>query len=80
MVTVYDIPADDLIRKLAEYLKENVSETTPPTWAAFVKTGAHVERTPSDPDWWYVRCASILRKTYKEGPIGVSRLRKHYGG
>jgi small subunit ribosomal protein S19e len=80
MVTVYDVPADAFIKKLAEYLKENVPETTPPAWASFVKTGAHVERTPQDPDWWYVRCASILRKIYKEGPIGVSRLRKDYGG
>jgi len=77
---VYDVPADLLIQRLARYLKENVPEVKPPTWALFVKTGSHVERPPQDLDWWYVRCASLLRKLYLNGPIGVSRLRKMYGG
>jgi len=45
-----------------------------------VKTGSHVERPPEDPDWWYNRCASLLRKIYMRGPLGVERLRKMYGG
>ncbi|MEM2539397.1 MAG: 30S ribosomal protein S19e, partial [Candidatus Bathyarchaeia archaeon] len=35
---------------------------------------------PQNPDWWYVRCASLLRKIYVKGPIGVERLRSEYGG
>ncbi|MCK4381802.1 MAG: 40S ribosomal protein S19, partial [Candidatus Lokiarchaeota archaeon] len=31
-------------------------------------------------NFWYIRCASILRKVRKFGPIGVNRLRKYYGG
>ena len=31
-------------------------------------------------DWWYIRAASILRKIYMKGPMGVSRLRVAYGG
>ena len=80
MTTVYDVPADILIDRLSKYLKENVKEIRPPEWAAYVKTGSHVERAPHNPDWWYVRAASILRKLYIKGPIGVSRLRKLYGG
>ncbi len=80
MTTVYDVPADLLIAKLAKYLKEKVKEVSPPPWAKFVKTGVHKERPPQDPDWWYVRCASILRKLYLKGPIGVERCRKFYGG
>ncbi len=79
-MSVYDVPADVLIERLARYLKENVPEVRPPAWALFVKTGSHVERPPQDLDWWYVRCASLLRKLYLRGPIGVSRLRKMYGG
>jgi len=79
-LSVYDVPADLLIQRLAKYLKENVPEVKPPTWALFAKTGSHVERPPQDLDWWYVRCASLLRKLYLKGPIGVSRLRKMYGG
>lgn len=69
----------ELIERTAKYLKDN-SLVTPPPWAPFVKTGVSRERPPTDPDWWYVRCASILRKLYLRGPIGVSRLRKFYGG
>ncbi len=79
MPTVYDIPANIFIRRLAQELKTR-KEIQPPEWAPFVKTGAHKERSPDDPDWWYVRSASILRKIYLKGPIGTERLRVDYGG
>ncbi len=79
MVKAYDVPADMLIAKLAEYLKqENI--VTPPAWANYVKTGPHAMRLPHDKDWWYVRCASLLRKIYIHGPIGLSDLESEYGG
>ena len=74
------MPANDLIDRLAKHLKENVSEISPPPWSEFAKTGAHKERPPQDPDWWYMRCASLLRKLYVHGSVGVSRLRVQYGG
>jgi small subunit ribosomal protein S19e len=80
MTTAYDVPADVLINRLSGYLKENIREIQPPEWADYVKTGSHAERVPQSPDWWYVRSASLLRKLYMNGPIGVSRLRKDYGG
>lgn len=80
VTTAYDVPADLLIERLRGYIKESVREVEPPEWAGYVKTGSHVERMPQDPDWWYVRSASLLRKLYMKGPIGVSRLRKEYGG
>ena len=80
MTTAYDIPADVLIDKLSGYIKENVKEIQPPEWADYVKTGSHVERVPQNQDWWYIRSASLLRKLYMHGPVGVSRLRKEYGG
>lgn len=79
MPTVYDIPASILIRRLAQDLRTR-KEIIPPEWVTFVKTGSHRERAPDNPDWWYVRCASILRKIYLKGPIGTQRLRIHYGG
>ncbi|MFW9809031.1 MAG: 30S ribosomal protein S19e [Candidatus Thorarchaeota archaeon] len=79
MPTVYDIPANILIRRLAQDLKSR-EEITPPDWMQFAKTGAHKERAPEDPDFWFVRCASILRKIYLNGPIGTERLRIDYGG
>lgn len=80
MPTAYEVPAGELINRLAKHLKENVSDISPPPWSEFAKTGAHKERPPQNPDWWYVRCASLMRKLYVRGPVGVSRLRVQYGG
>lgn len=79
MPTVYDIPANILVRRLAQDLKSR-EEIAPPEWAPFVKTGAHKERAPDDAEYWFVRCASILRKIYLNGPIGTEKLRIEYGG
>jgi len=80
LTTPYDVPPSDFIEKLAKYLKENVDEVQPPAWASVAKTGAHVEKQPQNANWWYVRSASILRKVYVHGPIGMEKLRADYGG
>lgn len=81
MVTALEVPADKLIERLALYLKNRVSEVRPPPWAYMVKTGSHKERVPQDPNWWYYRAASILRKLYKSSePIGIETFRTIYGG
>ena len=79
MTTVFDVPADLLIEKVAEEFKEN-DKINSPAWSNFVKTGVHKERKPENIDWWYVRCASILRRVYIDGPVGVRSLRTFYGG
>jgi len=78
--TPYDVPASILIERLARHLKEEVDAIVPPPWASLVKTGSHVQRPPQNPDWWFTRCASLLRKIYVKGPIGIERLRSEYGG
>jgi small subunit ribosomal protein S19e len=80
MPTLYEVQPEIMIHKLAEYLKENVEEIHPPSWSVYSKTGPNRENPPQNPDWWYLRCASILRKIYLYGPLGVSRLRVKYGG
>ncbi len=80
MPSPYEVPADLFIKRLATYLKENVGEVTPPVWSITAKTGSHRKQPPQDPDWWYKRCASILRKLYIHGTVGVSKLRVDYGG
>ena len=78
MAKVYDIPADMLIKKLTEILKSE--DINPPTWISFVKTGVHADKPPQKVDWWYTRCASILRKIYLNGPISITDMRSMYGG
>jgi small subunit ribosomal protein S19e len=82
MVTAKDVPADLLIKRLAEKLKREFGEIiNPPPWSLYVKTGVSKEKPPQDTDWWYVRAASILRKLYlAEEPIGIERFRTIYGG
>lgn len=64
---------------LVEELKK-VKTVVAPEWAVFVKTGAHKERPPVNPEWWHVRAASVLKKINKFGPIGTNKLAKQYGG
>ncbi len=80
MPTPYDIPSSVLIERLAKHLKEEVDEITPPAWTLFAKTGVHTQRPPTNPDWWFIRSASVLRKIYVKGPIGIEMLRQEYGG
>src|SRR3989344_78734 len=79
MGKIYDISAQDLIKKLSNELKKS-KEVKMPSWAMFVKTGVHKERPPLQIDWWYMRAASVLRRVYMLGPVGVSKLRRKYGG
>lgn len=79
MVKVNDVPAAKLIEELAEHLKR-VPEIEPPSWASFAKTGSHADRPPQRKDWWYVRAASLMRKVYLKGPLGIEKLEIAYGG
>ncbi len=79
MTSVTDVPADRLIPVVAAKL-QNMESIKPPEWASYVKTGVHREKAPADPDWWYTRAASILRKVYLHAPVGVSHLGGIYGG
>tara|TARA_Y100000310_G_scaffold293782_1_gene323644 strand:+ start:13375 stop:13902 length:528 start_codon:yes stop_codon:yes gene_type:complete len=78
MATIYEVDSSLLIERTSEELKKS-EELQPPEWASFVKTGMSKERPPQDKDWWYKRSASVLRKIYRMGPIGVSKLRNIYG-
>ena len=78
MAKVYDVPADILINRLSEILKNE--DIPAPDWASFVKTGTHADKPPQNSGWWHVRCASILRKIYLHGPLSVNELRSMYGG
>lgn len=78
MSKVFDVPADLLITHVAADLKDK-QHVQAPAWTAYVKTGAHKERAPQDPDWFYLRLASILRRVYIDGPVGTESLRTYYG-
>ncbi len=78
MATAYEVDGNRLVEELAREFKKS-QIVKPPEWVSVVKTGVHKERIPDQADWWYYRAASILRQVYLH-PVGVSRLRKKYGG
>ena len=74
-----DVPPSMLLPKLATELRSRKA-VAPPPWATFAKTGVHKQRAPTQTDWWYLRSASVLRKIYLKGYIGIERLSAEYGG
>ena len=79
MPTMYDVPVNDLIEEVAKDLQK-IDGIRPPEWTTYAKTGVHKERPPVREDWWFVRCAAVLRSVRKLGPVGVQKLRTKYGG
>lgn len=81
MVTAQMVPSKLLIDLISEELKSNEKIFQPPKWADSIKLGVTRENAPEQrKDWWFVRVASILRKVYLHGPIGVIHVKKTYGG
>jgi len=77
--TVKDVPAGEFIAALAAHFKKS-AKIEVPDWADIVKTGIHKELCPQDPDWYFVRAASIARRIYLRGGIGVGEFSRIYGG
>jgi len=76
--SVYEMSPQEFNLKLAEALKK-LDEFAEPEWAQFVKSSPSKERPIEDVDFWHKRAASMLRQIYKNGTVGVNRLRTRYG-
>jgi small subunit ribosomal protein S19e len=76
MANIYDVKGSELVKVAAQRLKEKMKK---PEYIIYAKSGAHRERPPQDPDFYFVRSASILRQIYVNGPVGTERLRTRYG-
>lgn len=79
MTHILQVQPGALIEQASKQLKAE-KIVTPPEWSDVVKTGCHKERMPDSPDWWYVRCAAVLRAVAKLGPVGTEKLRTKFGG
>jgi small subunit ribosomal protein S19e len=79
MTTVYDVPSKELIDEIAKKLQSNNSINLPKENVSS-RTSVDRENPPMERNWWYTRCASILRKIYIDNGIGVEHLRAKYGG
>jgi len=78
-VTVRDVDAHKFVTVYAAHLKRS-GKLAVPAWADLVKTGTFKELAPYNPDWFYVRAASLARHIYMRPGAGVGALRTVYGG
>jgi small subunit ribosomal protein S19e len=79
MTTVYDVPSKEFIDEIAKRLQSDDNINIPKE-NIYSRTGVDREGTPKQENWWFTRCASILRKIYINNHIGVEHLRAEYGG
>jgi len=77
--TVKDVPAQQFVSELAAHFKKS-QKLELPEWQDLIKTGTYKQLCPQDPDWYYIRAASVARKIYLRGGIGVGAFAKIYGG
>ncbi|KAG6578553.1 40S ribosomal protein S19-3, partial [Cucurbita argyrosperma subsp. sororia] len=77
--TVKDVSPHEFVKAYAAHLKRSGKVELPP-WTDIVKTARFKELAPYDPDWYYVRAASMARKIYLRGGLGVGAFKRIYGG
>ncbi|KAL0377581.1 UNVERIFIED_CONTAM: 40S ribosomal protein S19-1 [Sesamum radiatum] len=77
--TVKDVSPHEFVKSYAAHLKRS-GKMELPEWTDIVKTGVLKELAPYDPDWYYIRAASMARKIYLRGGLGVGAFRRIYGG
>eukprot|EP00184_Porphyridium_aerugineum_P008250 CAMPEP_0184691982 /NCGR_PEP_ID=MMETSP0313-20130426/648_1 /TAXON_ID=2792 /ORGANISM="Porphyridium aerugineum, Strain SAG 1380-2" /LENGTH=145 /DNA_ID=CAMNT_0027149771 /DNA_START=70 /DNA_END=507 /DNA_ORIENTATION=- len=77
--TVKDVAAADFISAYAAHLKK-VGAIEVPKYVDYVKTGSRKELAPYDPDWYFVRVASLARRVYCRQGTGIKSFSKVYGG
>ncbi|CAB3247190.1 unnamed protein product [Arctia plantaginis] len=78
-VTLKDVEQDKVVKTVAAHLKKT-GKIKVPEHMDLVKTGRFKELAPYDPDWFFVRCAAILRHIYIRSPVGVKTVTKIFGG
>eukprot|EP01063_Lacrimia_lanifica_P014153 TRINITY_DN207_c0_g4_i1.p1 TRINITY_DN207_c0_g4~~TRINITY_DN207_c0_g4_i1.p1 ORF type:complete len:143 (+),score=68.44 TRINITY_DN207_c0_g4_i1:56-484(+) len=78
-ITLKDVEGKDFVKAYAAQLKKQ-GKLTVPKWVDIAKTGIQCELAPQNPDWFYIRVASVARQVYFRPGSGIGGLRKRYGG
>ena len=76
--TLNDINAATFIKYFSRHLRRT-GKIELPKYVDSIKTGCFCYNGPANPDWYYVRAASIIRRIYLTPGIGVGALRHIYG-
>ncbi|XP_043473675.1 40S ribosomal protein S19 [Leptopilina heterotoma] len=78
-VTLKDVDQHEFVKTFASFLKKT-GKVKCPEWVDIVKSARFKELAPYDQDWFYIRCAAVVRHIYIRSPIGVGAVTKIFGG
>ncbi|XP_075233093.1 small ribosomal subunit protein eS19-like [Lycorma delicatula] len=78
-VTLKDVDQHKFVKAFSAFLKKS-AKLKVPEWVDIVKNGKFKELAPYDQDWYYTRCAAIVRHIYFRSPVGVGAITKMFGG
>lgn len=76
--TVRDVKTFRFIKVMASHLKQS-GKLFVPNCAEYIKTSHGREKAPENPDWYYIRCAAVLRRIYLRPGTGLGGLSKKFG-
>jgi len=76
-ISVKEVSQQEFVVALGVYLKKT-GKVDLPTNSDIIRLSPGHELNPYDPDWFYYRCAGILRHMYNR-KSGVKGLRRLYG-
>jgi small subunit ribosomal protein S19e len=75
--TLRDVPANKWVKTMAAHLKQE-GKLVVPKITELVKTSHGRERAPQNDDWFYIRCAAVLRRVYLRPGTGCGGLGKAF--
>ncbi|CCW66507.1 unnamed protein product [Phytomonas sp. Hart1] len=75
--TIRDVNAWHWIKTAARHFKCE-GNLFVPSCTELVKTSCGRERAPQNPDWYYIRCAAVLRAIYLRPGVGYGGLSKRF--
>ena len=77
-LTVRDISPHIFNSVYANFLKKS-GRIEIPSWINIVKTGLSKKNSPTDPNWFFLKMASLARKFYLNRGKGIGNLKKEFG-
>ena len=75
--TLRDVSANKWIRAMAQHLKQS-GKLFVPSCTELVKQSHGNQRAPQNPDWYFYRCAAVLRRIYVRPGTGYGGLSKAF--
>ncbi|KAG8345724.1 putative Ribosomal protein S19e [Trypanosoma vivax] len=75
--TLRDVNAWRWVKVCSQHFKRE-GKIMVPNCAEIVKSSHGRERAPQNPDWYYIRCAAVLRAVYMRPGVGYGGLSKRF--